>query len=187
MLLISSKIARKKDDIDGRIIVRERFALANRYLGPMRKIIGRGFGYRLNKVQAFAKAVQILLDGGIQGQYPQLWVDPARVTLSSGTLPPVYHLDVRRKDDRITVDFIPHRGIYGNADDGVVLCAHNAAIRIAGINEQKACREDGKVQLTLPPQLRDKEVDLYIFAHCRQYKKFSNSHYLGRYPSRNIP
>lgn len=168
---------------DGRLAVRQRFKLAHAFLAPLSKLIQWGFATKKKGKTPMGIAMSNVLGGAIEGVYPNQYVNPAKVLLSNGILANPRDPQLHREGEWIVVDYDQRseRLLNGYWDDEVLICAYNVNLRMAGINEQKSIRNDGKVRLKLPAQLKDEPVHLYMITHCRNRKSFSRSLYLGQF------
>ncbi|QNL51979.1 hypothetical protein H8S90_10610 [Olivibacter sp. SDN3] len=181
MLIISERFPPREKGQNGREATRMRLILAVRYLSPLRKIIAQGYGLH-SKRSAFNRAVADLIRSAIQGEYPDLSVDPARVRLTKGILQNPIGLQLTRLDDQLQLHFETNvAAFYSSGDDSIVLCAYNPELGIAGINDEECSRQDGSLSMQLPAQLMKAPVHVYCYAHDRQRKRFSNSLFLGAF------
>jgi len=185
MNVISNSERKKSNEVDGRLIIQQRFKLASEFLAPVRKLIQRGFATQKKGKTPFGRAMSYVLLRAIAGDYPDQYIDPAAVRLSEGVLRNPIRTDVAREGRRITVEVasLEHdpEGVNEAWDDRLILCAYSPELRVAGINEEKRLREDRSVALELPPLLEDKPVHLYLMVHDRKERKWSNSKYLGEF------
>lgn len=185
MNVISNSERKKSNEVDGRLIIQQRFKLASEFLAPVRKLIQRGFATQKKGKTPFGRAMSYVLLRAVGGNYPDQYVDPAAVRLSEGVLLNPIRTEVTRQGRMVTVDVEslgdnPEGGSEA-WDDRLILCAYHPDLRVAGINEEKRLREDGSVALELPPLLEDKPVHLYLMVHDRKERKWSNSKYLGEF------
>jgi len=185
MNVISNSDRKKSNEVDGRLIIQQRFKLASEFLAPVRKLIQRGFATQKKGKTPFGRAMSYVLLRAIAGDYPDQYIDPAAVRLSEGVLRNPIRTEVTREGRRVTVEVASladdPEGANEAWDDRLILCAYSPELRVAGINEEKRLREDGSVALELPPLLEDKPVHLYLMVHDRKERKWSNSKYLGEF------
>lgn len=182
VLTNSRKLARS---VDGRLAVRQRFKLAAEFLRPLSGIVAQGFATQQKGKTAHGRAMSYLLLRAVDGTYPNQYVNPAQVRLSEGVLQNPAEIEVTRQGALIQVEATSEMGDITGLnqawDDRLVLCAYHPELRVAGINDEDGLREEGVVTLQLPPLLADKPVHLYLMAHDRDRRRWSNSQYLGRY------
>ena len=177
-----SRIALPKsaNQLDGRLVVRERFRLASQFLMPLHKLIQMGFATKMRGKTAMGMAMSYLIRYGIAGTYPNLTVNPAMALLSQGTLANPLGIQAFREGRQLQAIWMVERTLFsGYLDDGVILCAYHPESGVAGINELPSARQDGEAVLTLPTELADRPVHLYFLVHSRDKKQFSKSLYLG--------
>ena len=179
-----SKLRLPKDDglVDGRLAVQQRFKIAMQFLAPLSGLIKRCRIANKRKTP-MGQAMSQVLHGAIEGEYPEQYVNPAKVLLCKGTLSLPFKLTATRMGEFVLLEYQDNfsRLICGNADDEIVICVYNPDLRIAGMNDEPATRMDGKVSIRLPVQLRDTPVHVYCLVHSRDWKQFSRSVYLGEY------
>uniref|UniRef100_F4C8U5 Uncharacterized protein n=1 Tax=Sphingobacterium sp. (strain 21) TaxID=743722 RepID=F4C8U5_SPHS2 len=176
------ELPKVKKEPNGRLAVQQRFKIAMEFLAPLGKLLQSTYSTRKRGKSAMGRAMSKVLCGAIEGAYPNQYVNPAKVLLSEGTLMSAREIALKRDGNTLTATFNARSDyIFGNPDDGVLLCAYSPSLRIAGINEEPAIRADGKVSITLPPQLKDQEVLVYILFRTRDWKHFSRSVYLGEW------
>ncbi|WP_188506369.1 DUF6266 family protein [Parapedobacter pyrenivorans] len=185
MNVISNSKGKKSNEVDGRLAIQQRFKVASEFLTPVRKLIHRGFATRMKGKTPFGRAMSYVLLRAVAGNYPDQYVDPAMVRLSEGVLRNPIRTAVTRQGRTITVEAVSLGGnpvgVNEAWDDQLILCAYHPELRVAGINDEKRLREDGSVTLELPPLLQDRPVHLYLMAHDRHERKWSNSCYLGAF------
>ncbi|GAA4786218.1 hypothetical protein GCM10023231_12690 [Olivibacter ginsenosidimutans] len=178
-----SKLALPEEEKgDGRLAVQQRFKLAMEFLAPLSGLINR---CRLphKRKTPLGQAMSQVLHGAIEGEYPEQYVNPAKVLLCKGALSMPLKILVIRMGELIRLEYKDpsSRLISGEADDEMIICVYNPELRIAGINDEIATRTDGKATIHLPVQLRNANVHVYALAHSRDWKRFSRSVYLGAY------
>ena len=72
-----------KASTEPQLAQRTRFALAARYLSPIKDILNIGFkDKQLNKITGYNAAVKIFLNQAVTGDYPDFVIDFSKVVLS---------------------------------------------------------------------------------------------------------
>jgi len=178
-----SKLALPQEEKgDGRLATQQRFKLAMEFLAPLSGLINRCRLLHKRKT-SMGQAMSQVLHGAIEGEYPEQYVNPAKVQFCKGTLSMPFNMDVVRMDEVICLEYqdLLSRLIFGDADDEIIICVYNPELGIAGINDEVATRADGRATIHLPVQLRQASVHVYVLAHSRDWKRFSRSVYLGEY------
>ncbi len=175
--------ARVANEVDGRLAIRQRFKLAAEFLGPVRKLIHRGFATKQKGKTAFGRAMTHVMLRAVEGDYPDQTVNPARARLSKGVLYNPLQISIMRTGQTVQVDYSTGgpNGFNQAWDDRVLVCAYHPELRVAGINDEQALREDGSLTLQLPSLLQNKLVHFYLMVHSRDGKRWSNSKYLGEF------
>ena len=185
MNVISNIEQKKSNEVNGSLVIQQRFKLASEFLTPVRRLIHRGFATKRKGKTPFGRAMSYVLHRAVAGNYPHQYIDPAAIRLSEGVLQNPIQPDVTRRGRMVTVEVLSMgdnlEGMNEAWDDRLILCAYNPELRVAGINEEKRLREDGSVALELPPLLENKPVHLYLMVHDRNERKWSNSKYLGEF------
>lgn len=161
-----------------------RFAKARAFITPLSKIIAMGLATSKRRKTPLGRAMSQILQSCMEGEYPNIQVNPAKVLLSRGGLHRLGQVMASREGGQVKIHWtMPfHPSFYHYyADDQVVLCAYNPELGLACINEHKVLRREKKLELILADGLKDQKVHLYLLVHTWDKKKFSNSQYLGEY------
>lgn len=159
--------------------VRLRFKLAQTFINPLNSLIQMGFRKKKKGSTALGNAMSYALHNAIEGEYPDIVVNPAEVRISEGSLASLFVVKIERNLDRISLIWECLQSLNAKRDDHVILCAYNDELAIAGINSEKVMRKDEELDLKLPSGMSDKPVHLYLMLHDRDKKSFSRSKYLG--------
>src|SRR5690606_39638785 len=104
MNVISNFERKKSNEVDGRLIIQQRFKLASEFLAPVRKLIQRGFATQKKGKTPFGRAMSYVLLRAMAGDYPDQYIDPAAVRLSEGVLRNPIRTEVMRQGRRVTVE-----------------------------------------------------------------------------------
>lgn len=161
-----------------------RFAKARAFITPLSKIIAMGLATSKRRKTPLGRAMSQILQSCMEGEYPNIQVNPAKVLLSIGPVWRLGDVEVAINGAKITLQWnMPSSEILHPyyADDHVLLCAYNPQLGLACINEQKVVRSDKELELELSGGLQNEKVHLYLLVHTWDKKKFSNSQYLGEY------
>lgn len=172
---------KKKEQSYGRLAVQQRLRLAMAFLHPLRSVIAeswmsQGQG---NKSKAFGQALKALMQGAMEGNYPNQGIAADRVLISTGMLPIAYVEEVVFDGKALEVYFSSESTPLSVGTDEVVLVVYSPEAGIAGRNTEVALRKHGHIKATLPPQLRSQPFHAYIFMRNARKKQFSKSIYLG--------
>lgn len=185
MILLSNLEEKKEQNATKRLAIQLRFKLARYFLNPLNSLIQLGYSQGRKNKTAIGKAMSHTLRNAMEGDYPNIWVNPTKVRFSVGTLCSSSDIQVERIGNAIRVTWRDEtkrgRVLNGQWDDTVIFCAYDVEAGVAGINEVPIIRRDEQHLLQLPSGILDRPVHLYMMLHDRDKKAFSNSLYLGLY------
>ena len=172
---------KKKEQSYGRLAVQQRMRLAMAFLHPLRPVISESWMSqgKGNKSKAFGQALKALMQGAMDGHYPDQRIAAERVLISTGMLPTVDIEDVVSDGKTLEVYFSSESTPLANGTDEVVLVVYSPEAGIAGKNTEGYLRKGGYIKVTLPPQLRSQPFHAYLFMHNAKKKHFRKSVYLG--------
>lgn len=161
---------------------RNKLGMAMRFLKPLKEMIYVGFagahGSR-SKTTAMNAAASHLLNYAMEGEFPDITVNPAAVRLSRGTLMQLPDISFEQTGSEITVMWLPFVSPFsGHADDCVMVACYNLQERSVTVGE--AVRSDGLATLDLSELPVDSTSLIYVCVADRDRKRFSNSQFLGR-------
>ena len=162
--------------------VREKFAMASGFLKPLKELIYEGFlgaHPRGNKVSAMNAAVSHLINHAINGEFPDLTVNPAEVRLSRGKLAKLAITGFGRKDRSVEVNW-EYGGARasGHSDDRVRVVVYNLQEKTVMIND--TVRQSGEITVDVAEEPTGSELLVYVYVADRRGKWFSNSQFLGK-------
>ena len=162
--------------------VRMSLQITVRFLQPLKGIIKMGYAewsQTMGKRPA-ALANSQVMKNAVTGRYPDMFVDPAKVVLSRGSLAPIRGAIERMEQQRIKVALYSEEDLPdGRSDDEVILYAYDPVSRMVWRNDETARRSDDAVYLEAISAKPGDELHLYLMVCDRERKKFANSLYLG--------
>lgn len=170
--------------VSTREIMISRFRQARKFIAPLSKIIAMGLATNKKNKTPLGRAMSQILQSCMEGEYPAIRVNPAKVLLSRGALYQLEEVETHREGDQVKIQWaMPSHEIFEHyyADDQVLLCAYNPELGLACINEHKVLRTEKKLEMTLADGLKGQKVHLYLMVHTWDKKKFADSLYLGEY------
>lgn len=161
---------------------RTRLGMAMAFLKPLKEIIYKGFASAhpsRSKTTAMNAAASHMLNYAMEGEFPDISINPAAVRLSRGTLMPLLDTSLEQNGSEITVSWSPMFSQFsGHADDRVTVICYNLLEESVLIG--KAARHDGMLAMDLTELPADSTSLIYVFVADRNRKQFSNSQFLGR-------
>ncbi|WP_400263575.1 DUF6266 family protein [Sphingobacterium sp. SG20118] len=163
------------------LISRTRFRMARLFLAPLNLLIHKGFSsYRKGK-RPLGRAMSHLLLNAVEGDYPNIQVNPAKAKLSEGLLPSVKMRTVKREGQVVVLiwERMHNPNLGASWDDVLIFCAYDIEGASAAINEEGVIRQDGRLTMELPSGLHGRPVHLYLVVHDRDGVSYSSSVYLG--------
>ncbi len=172
---------KKKEQSYGKLAVQQRMRLAMAFLHPLRTVIAESWMSqgKGNKSKAFGQALKALMQGAVEGHYPDQRIVADRVMISTGMLPALQVNDVVSDGKTLEVYFSGESTPMASDIDEVVLVVYSPEAGVAGKNTEVCLRKAGYIKATLPPQLRSQPFHAYLYMHNPQKKQFSRSVYLG--------
>ena len=176
-----SKISHKPGSLK-QITQRLRFAVVNRFLGPMSEILVKGWkGQATGRTTPVNLAVQHTLANSLVGTYPDFTIDPSLVLISKGNLGKLTSLVVQSTDPAslsITWQFITGDDAR-NMDDAVTAVVYNPAQEMFVTYSGQVVRQDMTYPIALPDDFTGQDVHVYVFCTKRDDVKRSSSQYNG--------
>src|SRR5690606_7384065 len=161
---------------------RSRLATVMRFLKPLKEIVYMGFAQAhpsRSKTTAMNAAASHMLNYAVEGEYPDISINPAAVRLSRGalaSLPDVAHEQV---GSEVTVTWSPFLPKFsGNSDDIVMAICYNLEERSVMVT--KALRSDGLATLDLFELPANGTSLIYVCVADRGRKVFANSQFVGK-------
>jgi len=161
---------------------RTKLGMAMAFLKPLKEIIYVGFASAhpsRSKTAAMNAAASHLLNYAMEGEFPDISINPAAVRLSRGTLMPLPDVSLEQTGSEITVMWSPMLSPFsGHADDRVMVICYNLEEESVEVGE--AVRQDGLLTLDLSELPVGSTSIVYVCVADRNGKQFSNSQFIGR-------
>ncbi|AIM37010.1 hypothetical protein KO02_10120 [Sphingobacterium sp. ML3W] len=181
MKLITKSIDMPREGSNLLLISRTRFRMARLFLAPLNLLIHKGFSSHRRGKTPLGRAMSHLLLNAVEGDYPNILVNPAKAKLSDGLLPTVTMRKVIREGAAVMLSWEKgHNPDLGASwDDVLIFCAYDIAGASAAINEEGVIRQDGRLTMELPSGLHGRPVHLFLVVHDRDGVVYSSSVYLG--------
>lgn len=151
----------RQPDTDRQLAQRMRFALVQQFLQPVKAFIRTGFAAEAQRRSAYSAAMSVNLMQAIAGEWPDLYIDPAKVLLSRGTLPGA---------DGLTLTPHNHRAVFAwnnttpgtNPADRATLILVAPALRQSAMARNAALRRHGQAILDIPAGWEGTQVSGYL-------------------------
>lgn len=152
------------------------------FLNPLRPVIAESWlsHGRGSKRKAFGQALKKLMQDALEGDYPEQYVIPERVGVSTGILPGLLAGDVVRSEQTLEVYFSSKETPLARANDEVVLVVYSPQQGVAARNTYVCKRSEGYIKVDLPPQLWSVPFHVYLFVHSASKKQYSKSVHIGQ-------
>ena len=172
----------------GQLRARTAFKLAVAFLSPLQGIIKKGFGEKARRRKSLALSLALghVLQAAITDWDADPKIDPSAVLLSEGSLAPISLIHVLRHADCIEVKHAYTQQRFVNGDDLITVCVYHIGSGAVVLNTTLDRREVGLVRVSLPIELQQQVLEVYLVASDRTKKKFARSMYLGRSLPDNI-
>jgi len=173
----------KKQPTQRQLEWREKMAMAAGFLAPLKEIVYLGFATSYGshtKTIAMNRAVSMLIQHALEGEYPNFYINPAAVVLSRGALSRLRDLQVGFINRKLRIQWSALLPTFnGFADDRVYILAYNTTERTVVVEMIE--RRAGVMEVDLRTESAGSELLVYVCVSTYDGKKFSNSQYLGRF------
>ncbi len=181
-LLYDRSNPKKSEQSYGKLAVQQRMRLAMAFLNPLRPVIAESWlsHGKGSKKKAFGQALKKLMQDALEGDYPDQYVVPDRVGISTGILPGLLVGDVVHGGQTLEVFFSSKETPLARANDEVVLVVYDPQRGVAARNTHVCKRNEGCIKVDLPPQLWPVPFHVYLFAHSASKKQYSKSVHIGQ-------
>jgi hypothetical protein len=158
---------------------RNKFGMAQRWLQPTLDFVRQGFKNYSPTVDGFLAAKSWLLLHSFEGTQPDIFINPALVKLSHGSLPLPANINVEKKNGSLLqFSWDPANKEGGYSKDQVMMLAYDIDHRSAIIEFPGQFRETGTDSLLLPA-LEMKTFHIYLAFLAYDRSSQSDSVYLG--------
>lgn len=160
---------------------RLKMELTTRFLTPLGPVLDDTFKSADRKKRSgLNNATSHVLREAIAGEYPDLYIVPARVLVSHGSLAPLHNPLLALGDDQlITLRWEPPTAnpLVDN-NDQVFLLAYNQTRKQVFLSQGAASRGDGQLTLPATPEMLKGTVHLFGFLLGRMRQSASDSVFL---------
>lgn len=161
---------------------RTSFAMVTQFLMPLSSLINESYRRINPKKQGFQLSIRQVLKEALQGVYPNIEIDPARVTLIRGSLPsPFGNMTYVARTDEL--DFYWPQGFnnYQNSGDelGILIWCRTlnefySKLDLGVRRDQEFCT------IPIPREFKGREIHVWLFYRSADHRFFSNSTYMGQ-------
>lgn len=162
------------------MVSRKKWALSQQWLQPLLEILQLGFKGYSPKAEGFVAAKSYLMKHGFAGEAPDLYIDPALVKVSAGTLPLPRSMEaIKLAGDQVQFSWDP---ALPNDDassyDQVMLLAYDVINGVTDFELPAVPRKKGAAVLELTPY-KPGTYHLYAAFVAFDRSRQSDSIYLG--------
>ncbi len=160
---------------------RARFGMAVSFLRPMKAILNLGFNDKVKKNSTgYNQGMRSFMKNAIIGDYPDLEIDYSKIEVSRGDLMKLIGITVAETTPgTLSVTWTDiGESDHGYGDDKLYLLVYNKTEDIFA-TYMGAEREDGAMDIVMPPAFSGNEFHLYAFVMHREGKRASSSQYVG--------
>lgn len=165
----------------GQLEQQAKFALAVKFLHPVKDILNMGFG-NVNPQGAtgYNMGISHLLNYSIRGTYPDLEIDYPAVLFTRGklALPQRVELKLEASNLKLSWNTELHQ-TNSFADDRVEILIYGPKSNIYYEVPGGLIRKQGETELVLPSSFTGDIVHVYVYLLTRDGKKWSDSLYVG--------
>lgn len=175
---------RKINKTIGMLLTQQKFYLASQYLKPLASVIKDGFAQCVRRekgkyLSARNLAMAHAIKYAVKGEYPELYVDPAFILLSDGSVQGINVEDITLENDALRLDFDGGEITPLNHDDELLLVAYDPIAGVAIRNEMLVTRSSSGLRLELPDYMRNVRLEVFVLVRDRNRNRYSRSQYVG--------
>ena len=166
-------------------MTQQKFYLASQYLKPLASVIKDGFAQCVRRekgkyLSARNLAMAHAIKYAVKGEYPELYVDPAFILLSDGSVQGISVKDITLENDALWLHFDGGEITLLNHDDELLLVAYDQIAGVAIRNEALVTRSSSGLRLELPDYMQNVRLDVFVLVRDRNRSRYSRSQYVGR-------
>lgn len=144
---------RKSEPSERENLNRKKWALSQHWLQPVNTFVREGFKGYSEKVEGFIAAKSYLLKNAFEGEGAKIYINPALVKVSSGSLPMPKQLAANRvAEDKIQITWDAASVHEDNSRDQIMLLAYNIESRSAVITLAGELSKNGSDVIDLQQQ-----------------------------------
>lgn len=159
---------------------REKFALANAFLRPIRSFVNVGFRMYAVQQTAMNAAMSYTLRNAVKGSSPDFSIDYSKVLVSKGSLELPQNIHLLNNEGEIGISWNDNSGLANALDtDFAMPLAYNANKMTAVYDMVSSCRGDEGVSLSYPSDWVGDTVHIYLGFISENGALVSDSAYLG--------
>lgn len=163
------------------LLQRERFAMVNHFLTPLRELIKLYFGHNIGAQSRYNLAVSYHMKEAVE------WVDDvfepifSKVMFAKGDLPGVQDPGITAEvDNKLNLSWTDNSGQgLAKANDTLIVVVYSDKTKIFEIFKNVATREEGHAEILLPKYLKDLEAQCWTTFVSNERKLAATSMYLG--------
>ncbi|QMV69742.1 hypothetical protein HS960_19720 [Sphingobacterium paramultivorum] len=175
---------RKQNKTIGMLLTQQKFYLASQYLLPLASVLKEGFAQYVRRekgkhLSARNLAMAHAMKYAVKGDYPELYVDPAFILLSDGSVQGIKVEDIMLENDALRLDFDGGEITPLNHDDELLLVAYDPIAGVAIRNEMLVTRSSSGLRLELPDYMKNVRLDVFVLVRDRNRNRYSRSQYAG--------
>lgn len=175
---------RKRNKTIGMLLTQQKFYLASQYLLPLASVLKEGFAQYVHREKAKHLSARNLamahaVKYAVKGEYPELYIDPALILLSDGSVRGVRVENMTLNNNALWLDFDGGKITAMNHDDELLLVAYDPIAGVAIRNETLVTRSSSGIRLDLPDYMQNVRLDVFILVRDRNRNRYSRSQYAG--------
>jgi len=173
----SSKLPTEKQ-----LALRTKFAMVTQFLMPLSSLINESYRRINPNKSGLQLSIRQLLKEALQGVYPNIEIDPARVSLIRGNLPsPVGNMTYVARTDELDFYWPQVSNNYQNSGDelGILIWCRTlnefySKLNLGVRRDQEFCT------IPIPGEFKGREIHVWLFYRSADHRSFSNSTYMGQ-------
>lgn len=159
---------------------RAKFTLGMDFLRPMKAYLREGYKGEAHRCSTFNAALSYVVRIAVDGKYPELKIDYAKVLVSRGSLIPVADASASLNNGKVEFKWTDNSG-QGDAlaTDIAMPLVYNTTKKIVIFNTQDNLRSSGKAELSIPVNWAGDTLQIYLGMISVDGKTSANSIYLS--------
>lgn len=159
---------------------REKFALANAFIKPIRSFVNVGFKMYAVRQTALNAAMSYTLKNAVKDSSPDFSIDYSKAMVSRGSLELPQNIHLLNNDGEIGISWIDNSGLANALDtDFAMPLAYNESKKSAVYDMVSSCRGDEGASLSYPSDWVGDTVHIYLGFISENGSLVSDSVYLG--------
>jgi len=161
---------------------RTSFAMATQFLMPLSALINESYRRINPKKSGMQLSVQQLLKEALKGVYPNIEIDPSKVSLIRGNLPaPTGNMTYVARTNELDFHWSQVSNVFQNSADelGILIWCRTLNEFYSKLNPGVR-RDQEFCTIPIPLEFKGQEIHVWLFYRSADHRSYSNSTYMGQ-------